>query len=239
MAGFAKWIGGGLGWVFGGGPIGAILGFAIGAMIDSVEVKKISTMQTTTGDFIISLLVLMAAVMKADGKVLKSELDYVKAYLLRTFGEEDTKEALKLLKDILEKPIPLADVCTQIRSHVDYASRLQLLHLLYGIAMADGIISPEEVTTIEEISARLGISSADLNSIKSMFIIDNDWAYKVLEIDKSASNEDIKKAYRKMALKYHPDKVSYLGDDIRKTANDKFQKVNEAYEKVKKERGIV
>ena len=114
MAGFAKWIGGGLGWVFGGGPIGAVLGFAIGAMIDSVEVKKVGTMETTAGDFIVSLLVLMAAVMKADGKVMKSELDYVKAYLLRTFGEEDTAEALKLLKDILEKPIPLADVCNQL-----------------------------------------------------------------------------------------------------------------------------
>lgn len=154
MAGFTKWIGGGLGWAF-GGPIGGLLGFAIGAVIDSVEVKHIETMPTTAGDFMVSLLVLMAAVMKADGKIMKSELDYVKTYLLRTFGEDDTAEALKLLRDILNKPIPLAEVCTQIRTHVDYASRLQLIHLLYGIALADGIISPEEVTTIEEVSFRL------------------------------------------------------------------------------------
>jgi DnaJ like chaperone protein len=238
MAGFTKWIGGGLGWVF-GGPIGGLLGFAIGAVIDSVEVKKIDGMKTTAGDFMVSLLVLMAAVMKADGKIMKSELDYVKAYLLRTFGEDDTAEALKLLKEILEKPIPLAEVCAQIKVHVDYSSRLQLMHLLFGIALADKVISREELHTIEEIGTRLGLSAADLNSLKSMFIEETDWAYKVLEIEKSASNDEIKKAYRQMALKYHPDKVAYLGEDIRKSANEKFQKVNEAYEKVKKERGIV
>jgi DnaJ like chaperone protein len=239
MAGFAKWIGGGLGWVFGGGPIGAVIGFAIGAAIDSVEVKTAKTMPTTTGDFLVSLLVLMAAVMKADGKVLKSELDYVKAYLLRTFGEDDTSEALRLLREILNKPIPVAEVCSQIRNHIDYSSRLQLIHLLYGLAKADRFISPEEISLIDEISSKLGINLADLNSIKSMFIEDNDWAYKVLEIEKSASADEIKKAYRKMALKYHPDKVAYLGEEIHKTANDKFQKVNEAYEKVKKEKGII
>ena len=238
MAGFGKWIGGGLGWAF-GGPIGGLLGFAIGAVIDSVEVKKIDTMPTTAGDFMISLLVLMAAVMKADGKIMKSELDYIKTYLLRNFGEDDTAEALKVLKEILNKPIPLADVCNQIRSHTDYSSRLQLLHLLFGIALADGVISKDELIIIDEITARLGINTADLDSIKSMFIEQTDWAYKVLEIDKTATNEEIKKAYRKIALKNHPDKVAYLGEDIRKAANEKFQKVNEAYEKVKKERGIV
>lgn len=237
MAGFGKWIGGGLGWAF-GGPIGGLLGFAIGAVIDSVEVKKISTMPTTAGDFMLSMLVLMAAIMKADGKVMRSELDYVKAYLIRNFGDDDAAEALSLLREILAKPIPLADVCAQIKGHLNYASRLQLLHLLFGIALADKSISRDEINVIDEISARLGINPADLTSLKSMFIEETDWAYKVLEIEKSATNDEIKKAYRKMAVKYHPDKVAYLGDDIRKSANEKFQKVNEAYEKVKKERGI-
>lgn len=237
MAGFAKWIGGGLGWAF-GGPIGALFGFAVGAIFDNIEVKSIGKTPTTTGDFLISLLVLFAAVMKADNKVLKSELDYVKAYLIKTLGEEDALEALKLLKEILNKPIPLSEVCNQIRNHIDYSSRMQLMHLLFGLAMADKNISPQEVNIIEQISAQLGINISDFISIKSMFIEDTDWAYKVLEIEKSASNEEIKKAYRKIALKNHPDKVAYLGEDIRKAANEKFQKVNEAYEKIKKDRGI-
>jgi DnaJ like chaperone protein len=110
---------------------------------------------------------------------------------------------------------------------------------LFGIAVSDGVVSADEVQIIEQIAYKLGISTLDLNSIKSMFIEQTDWAYQVLEIEKSATEDEIKKAYRKMAMKYHPDKVAYLGEDVRKSANEKFQKVNEAYEKVKKERGMV
>jgi DnaJ like chaperone protein len=236
--GYAKWIGGGLGWAL-FNPIGGIIGFAIGAVIDKIsDGTQVKIQHTTIGDFVLSMLVLMADVMKADGKVLKSELDYVKVYLLRTFGEEDAIEALKLLKEILDKPIPEDDVCNQIRANLDYSSRLQLLHLLFGLAAADKVVCIEEVATIERIAYKLGISTPDLNSIKSMFIEEIDWAYKVLEIEKNADNDAIKKAYRRMAMKYHPDKVSYLGEDIRKSATEKFKKVNEAYEKIKRERGL-
>jgi DnaJ like chaperone protein len=238
MSGFAKWIGGGLGWAF-FGPIGGLVGFAFGAVIDKVEVKTIKHIPTSSGDFILSLLVLMAAVMKADGKVMRSELDYVKKYLYHTLGEEDANEALKVLKDILEKPIPLDDVCSQIQVNLNYSSRLQLLHLLFGLALADKAIDRTELLTIEQIANKLGITNPDFISIKSMFIEETDWAYNVLEVDKAVTNDEVKKAYRKMAMKYHPDKVSYLGEDIKKSANEKIQKVNEAYEKIKKERGMV
>ena len=62
--------------------------------------------------------------------------------------------------------------------------------------------------------------------------------YEVLGVDKSASAEDIKKAYRKMAIKYHPDKVATLGEDVQKAAEEKFKAVNQAYEAICKERGI-
>jgi DnaJ like chaperone protein len=185
-----------------------------------------------------SLLVLVAAVMKSDGKVVKSELDYVKQFFIRQFGQESAKQALLMLKDILKQEIPVRDVCQQIRGNMDYSSRLQLLHLLFNISLADTTIHASEIQIIENISGYLGVASGDFLSIKNMFIPETDSSYKILEIDPSSSNDDVKKAYRRMAMKYHPDKVSHLGEEFRKTADEKFKKVNEAYEKIKKERNM-
>jgi DnaJ like chaperone protein len=236
MGKYGRWIAGGLGWAF-LGPIGGIIGFALGSILDSSE-TNVYTGQTSRNNFLVSLLVLVAEVMKADGKVVKSELDYVKNYFLKNFGESASREALMLLRDILKKSVPLKDVCAQIRDNMDYPSRLQLVHFLFGISNADGIISPSEVNVITSIASWIGVSTSDFESIKSMFIDNIDASYKVLEIDRSASNEEIKKAYRNMAIKYHPDKLNHLGEDIRNASEEKFKKVNEAYEKIKKERGF-
>lgn len=242
MGMFAKWLGGGLGFVL-GGPPGGLLGFLVGSVIDSTTVQSSTyttrPARTTQDDFSMSLLILVAAVMKADGKVVKSELDYVKQFFIRQFGEESAREALLVLKDILKKDILVRDICIQISRSMDYSSRLQLLHLLFNVSLADTTIHPLEIQIIEKISGALGVRSNDFLSIKNMFIPETDSSYKILEIDPASTNEDVKKAYRRMAMKYHPDKVSHLGDDFRKTADEKFKKVNEAYEKIKKERNMI
>jgi DnaJ like chaperone protein len=240
MAKFGKWLGGGLGFVM-GGPIGGLMGFLVGSIFDEARVETNSRSLsggTTPGAFGVSLLVLIAAVMKVDGKVVKSELDYVRQFFARQFGQESAREALVMLRDLLKQEIPLRDVCSQINMNMDYSSRLQLLHLLFGVAGADMRFHPSEISLIESISGYLGISSGDFLSIRNMFIPETDSAYKILEVDPSATNDQLKKAYRTMAMKYHPDKVSHLGEDFRKTAEEKFKKVNEAYEKIKKERNI-
>jgi DnaJ like chaperone protein len=238
---FGKWLGGGLGFVM-GGPIGGLLGFLVGSMIDGTTVHTSTyapgTARTSQGDFGMSLLVLVAAVMKADGKVVKSELDYVKQFFIRQFGPDSAKQALLMLKDILKQEIPVRDVCLQIKGNMDYSSRLQLLHLLFNISLADKVIESSEIVIIERISSYLGVASGDFLSIKNMFIPETDSSYKILEIEPSSTNEEVKKAYRKIAMKYHPDKVSHLGDDVRKSADEKFARVNEAYEKIKRERNI-
>jgi DnaJ like chaperone protein len=121
---------------------------------------------------------------------------------------------------------------------MDYSSRLQLLHLLFGVSMADDSPNQSEINLIEKISGNLGISASDFMSIKNMFVPETDSSYKILEIERTATAEEVKKAYRKMAMKYHPDKVSHLGEDYKKAADEKFKKVNEAYEKIKKERNM-
>lgn len=239
---FAKWIAGGLGWAF-LGPIGGILGFVLGSMLDKDEMIAENPAgtgrKTTTGGYVMSLLVLISAIMKADGKVLKSELDYVKTFLVHNFGTDSARSAVNMLRDLLKQSVPVTDVCRQIQKNLDYSSRLQMLHFLFGIAQADGNVSANEQELLQHMAQNLGISGKDFESIKSMFIANKDAAYKILEIDPSASVDEIKKAYRTMAMKYHPDKVSYLGEDFQNAAKEKFQKVNDAYETIKKERNFV
>lgn len=247
MAKYGKWIGGGLGWAI-GGPIGALLGFAIGSMVDETKVsiqKGASGFtdtsyrhRTTRNDFTISLLVLSAAVMKADGKILKSELEYVKNFLGQQFSKSEVQRLLPQLREILNKEIQVREVCAQIRYNMEHPLRLQLLHYLFGIAKADGAVSAIEIKTIEQIAAYLGISDRDFASIKAMFYKDANAAYKILEIAENVSDSEVKKAYRKMAVKYHPDKLSHLGEEFQKAAKEKFQSVQEAYETIKKERNI-
>jgi DnaJ like chaperone protein len=236
---YGKWIGGGLGFVL-GGPIGALIGFFLGSAVDNTKVHVNTQSGTTSsrGDFGVSLLVLAAAVMKADGVIKKSELNYVKQNLVNNFGPDSAKEMLQVLKELLNKDIPLTDVCYQIKNQMQYSARVQLIHFLYGIANADRELHISELKIIEEIGQLLGVTIKDRQSIKSMFVEETDSSYKILNVDKDASNDDIKKAYRKKAVEYHPDKVSHLGEDVQKAAKEKFQKLNEAYEKIKKERGF-
>ena len=248
MAKYGKWVGLGLGWAL-GGPIGGLLGLVFGSMYDGMQggVFEYQSQhpygapgipKTQPGDFAASLLVLSAAVMKADDKVLKSELEYVKRFFNQQFGERLAKENIQALRELIKQDIDVREVSMQIRRFMDHSSRLQLLHYLFGITMADGHVHASEVNLISTISGYLGISTTDFNSIKAMFYKDINSAYKILETTPDANDSEIKKAYRKMATKYHPDKVSHLGEDFQKAAKEKFQQVQAAYEQIKKERGI-
>jgi len=243
MGFFGKLIGGGLGWAF-GGPIGALIGVAVGSMFDKSPSGQTSgssqQRHTTEADFKMSLLVMMACVMKADGKVLKSELDVVKRFLIANFGEDGALEALKILKNLLEQPINETEVAMQINQYMNYSAKLQLVKLLFDIAYADGEVHSTELDMIKRISDIFRLSYQDFDSMKAPYTktTDVNWAYKALEIEPTATDEEIKKAYRRMAMKYHPDKVHTLGEDVKKSATEKFRSINEAYESLKKNRGI-
>lgn len=237
MAKWNKWIAGALGWAM-GGPIGGILGFALGAISDEATQNYKPGTALPPNDFSAALLVLCAAVMKADNRLMKTELEYVKKFFTQQFGAEITNQRMLLLREILKQDIPVHEVCQQIKMNVDSSSRLQLLHLLFGIAAADGQVNKDEQNLLALIASLLGINERDYVSLQSMFVKNGDAAYKILEIEKSSGDDEVKKAYRRMAMKYHPDKVHHLGPEYQKDAQEKFKKINEAYETIKKERGM-
>ena len=251
----SKWIFGGLGFVL-GGPIGALIGVFVASMFESASnilqsdgsndtsntppYSSRRTTRTTQGDISVSIIVLLACVIKADGRILKSEINSIKPFLIRNFGEEGAKQALQLLKQLLNQNINPAEVAAQIRQYVNYSVRLELIHLLLGVAKADGEVADSECQVIETIAISMGISTADYQSLLSLYRKQQDanWAYTALEIEPTATDEEVKKAYRRMAMKYHPDKVANAGENIRQQATDKFRAINEAYEHIKSLRGL-
>jgi DnaJ like chaperone protein len=240
--GFSKWIGATIGWSF-GGPIGAIIGMAVGSLLDSSSKGRTvytQTQQATrSGDFEVSLLILASIVIKADGKQDHRELNFVRAQFVQMYGKERANKAFNLFKEISKQTnISTRQVCLQIRQMMDHASRLQLIHFLFGIAKADNHVADSEVEAIALIASYLGVSPRDFESIKAMFYKSSDNAYKILELDSNATMSEIKAAYRKMAKKYHPDKVLHLGKEHQKGAEEKFRKVQEAYEQLQKEKQI-
>ncbi len=245
MANFTKWLGAGLGWTF-GGPIGGILGYVLGSFVDGFSEKDILDYQqqahpgtTSSGDFEVSLLVLAALVIKVDGKVDERELQFVRVTFTNMYGEKRANHAFKLFKGIISNNnISTRQVCMQINKNMNHASRLQLLHFLFGVAKSDGLVTEVEMHKINTIAGYLHINPYDFDSIKAMFYNEVNSAYKILGIEKSASDTEVKKAYRKMVKKYHPDKLRGLGPEHIKGAEEKFLQVQKAYEQIQKERDI-
>ena len=176
--------------------------------------------------------------MKADKQMLKSELDYVKQFLSKQFNQNQVQDFMTLFKDIIKQDYPLRDVCRQIVRSMDHSSRLELIHVLFGLSKADGHVHPDEVKVIHTLARYLNINKNDFNSIQAMFFKHTLSDYKILGLDSSETDNEVKKTYRKMAAKYHPDKVAHLGEDLKNLAEEKFKALNDAYQNIKKERGM-
>jgi len=229
---------------------GAILGFLIGSFLDSLtgknserqakQVFRDFTKQTVSpADFELNLLSLCSLVIKADGHVSKKELDYVRQYFVGTYGKEKANAIFRTFNEVIKKrEISAQRICTYLTHRTRYEIRLQLVHFLFGIAQADGQISQPEVAKIKELAAYLRIRQNDFESIMAMFIKSADNAYKILDIKRSSTDDEVKKAYRTMAKKYHPDKVITDNEAIKKGAEEKFKQVQKAYELIQKERGM-
>ncbi len=243
-----KWVGAIIGFFF-RGFFGALAGYLIGSLLDVVLMPKRrrqsfgdvfqSRQSVSPGDFELNLLSLASLVIKADGSVSQKELDYVRGYFVQAYGKERANATFKTFNEVIKKrQVSASHICQFLRPRVRYEVRLQIIHFLFNIGQADGHISDKEINKIHEISRYFQISYRDFESIKAMFVKSADEAYKILEVDENASDADIKKAYRKMVKKYHPDKLQNMDKAYQKGAKEKFNKVQEAYEQLQKERGF-
>lgn len=248
-----KFIGAIIGFFFLGRSIfGAFIGFVVGSFIDNFASSGKASgnaddvfsyyqqrASRNHGDFATMLIALSAAIMRADGKVLKVELDYIKSFFAQQFGPQFSSQHLQTLKHFVNGgEIPLEQICADIQMRTKVEVRIQLLHYLFGIAKADGHVSDLEMNLIERIANLMGVPHSDFESLKNMFYRDSNSDYKILGIEVSATDDEVKKAYRQMAIRYHPDKVAAMGEEYQKGAQEKFQKIQEAYENIKKHRGM-
>ena len=259
--GYGKWIGGIVGFMA-AGPLGALAGYAIGSMFENKEEDNNgggyggrSTYQDTTAygqrnSFLFSMLVMASYIIKADGKVMHSEMEFVRQFLRVNFGEAAVAEGNQILLNLFEQrkqmdannPAAFKNTIyecgMQIRQHMGYEERLQLLNFLAKIAQSDGNVCKEEIEALKEVALAMGLSAQEVDSMLNLGGNTLEQAYKVLEIEPTATDDEVKKAYRKMALKHHPDRVATLGEDVKKAAEEKFQQINNAKEMIYKVRGL-
>lgn len=227
---------------------GGIIGFLVGSLLDNQfggsrngqsVFQDMTRQRVSPADFELNLLSLCSIVIKADGHVSQSEMDYVRQYFVSTYGKEKANAIFRTFNEINKKrEISAQHICMYLNQRTRYEVRLQLLHFLFGIAQADGTVRNSEINKIQEIARYLRVSGVDFESIKAMFIKSANNAYKILEIEKTATDIEVKKAYRNMAKKYHPDRVNTQNEAIKKGAEEKFKEVQKAYETIQKERGL-
>ena len=255
---YGKWIGGIMGFMA-MGPLGALAGFAIGSLFDkasdaqSVQDGGYSPEDAYMGQrnsFLFSMLVMSSYIIRADGRIMHSEMEYVRQFLRANFGESAVEEGQRILLNLfeqrkqMERTDPMAfrntirDCGAQIAMNLTYEQRLQLLDFLVRIAQSDGNVCAQEVDALREVASYMQLNMQDVDSLLNMGGDSLDEAYKVLEVSSSATDEEVRAAYRKLVLKHHPDKVAALGEDIRKAAEEKMQAINEAKERIFKARNM-
>ena len=222
---------------------GALMGFFLGTIFEAVSSGRIRTsFQTTRAsaqEFELRLLALASMVIKADGKTTQSELDYVRTQFVQFFGKDRANEIFRIYNaDFKTSGVTAMEIGQFLVTRTRYEARLQMLDFLFRIAKADGKVSPIEVDKLLEIAGYMRIGGPDFNSIKAMFVAQTDSAYTILEVSKSSTDAEIKKAYRDLVKKHHPDRVRNLGPAAEKAAKEKFQRIQQAYEAIKNERGF-
>lgn len=247
-----KWIGALFGFVFGHGIFGALSGFCIGSLFDSLfsslSHSDSNRPETVSHDsFLLSLMILAAHVIQVDGRIMHSEMEFVRRFLRNNFGETGLRNGEQMILQIFKQRKQMTDgewndkivrTCRRLSSAMNEEYRLQLLAFLCELVKVDGNVTKVETDTMKQLAAAMGLSASVIDQFLHLGGNSLEEAYKVLGITPDASDDEVRKAYRKMALQHHPDRVATLGEDVQKAAQKKFQEITEAKDRIFQARGI-
>jgi DnaJ like chaperone protein len=204
----------------------------------------------TRNGFLFSMLTLASYIIRADGKIMHSEMETMRTFLRQNFGQTAVDEGNAIMLKLFEEQKRMEahnpgsyrqviiEACQQLRRVLNRPQRLQLLQLLAMLAKADGTVAREEIAALREVTTQLGLDEAELNSMLNLGTTTLDAAYAVLEIEPTATDDEVRAAYKRMVVKHHPDRVASLGEDIKAAAEKKMREINEAKELIYKARGL-
>ncbi len=236
MAKYEKWLGAGLGW-FAGGPVGGLLGFAAGKSLEPDSKKYQNTGQTS--EFETNLIVLAAAVIKADGKVSLQELNFVRDFFRDHFSPDSLDEKVRILNHCLQRSYDPRKACDDIRISASLSTRTQVVNFFFDLALSDGELHKSESDMIFVFAGWLNVNDIEFRKIKFSFSSNpNQSKYELLGVRSNATYDEVKTAYRKLVLESHPDRNPDLSPAEQSMMAEKFRMIQEAFEKIKAERGF-
>lgn len=215
--------------------MGSMIGYAAGEQIGRPSKKYSKTAHTS--EFETNLILLASALIKADGHVTREEMDFVRGFFIDHFDPAHIEEKMAILQHCLERQYDTRKACDDLRLSCSMSTRLQIVHFLFDIAIADTGLSQQERNVIFAIAGWLNINDVEFNRIRQSYITEVK-RYNIFGLPHTASFDEIKAAYRRLVLEYHPDRNIDLSPAEQKAAAEKFHKVQEAFEQIKAERGI-
>jgi len=235
-------IGAGLG-LLRGGPLGAIVGGAMQYFITKSAKRKIKRNLPGIVDvssFVVCLVATLTKVAMAKGNVEASDIELISKFFIKNldYKKEDLRHIDRLIAETRRINPDLRLVMAQYKKATQSNYTLLVLALSYQLALHANKLSEEVQAGISELAELLGVSCEEHDRIRHNYSLDGlKTPWSVLGVASAANSSEIKQAYRKLVLLYHPDKAAHLGQEEAERAHLKFLEIQDAYNKLENRLG--